>query len=123
MPRPERSNATLARARRHFHSSTAQNTHGTMNSVIRLTAIPPTDGIAIGRMMSDPRPLAQKVGMSPKKRLTGTVRHWSSGLRMMMLSIMPIGAGSKADSARPILPTTDSTSGTLAMAKAGPATN
>ena len=34
-----------------------------------------------------------------------------------MVSIMPIGAGSRADSARPILPTTLSTSGTLAMAR------
>ena len=34
-----------------------------------------------------------------------------------MVSIMPIGAGSSADSARPILPTTLSTSGTLAMAR------
>jgi hypothetical protein len=40
-----------------------------------------------------------------------------SGFRMMMLSIMPMGAGSSADSARPILPTTLSTSGTLAIAR------
>ena len=33
-----------------------------------------------------------------------------------MLSIMPMGAGSSADSARPSLPTTISTSGTLAIA-------
>ena len=33
-----------------------------------------------------------------------------------MVSIMPMGAGSSADSARPSLPTTDSTSGTLAIA-------
>jgi len=35
---------------------------------------------------------------------------------MTTVSIMPIGAGSRADSARPTLPTTVSTSGTLRMA-------
>ena len=34
-----------------------------------------------------------------------------------MLSIIPIGAGSSAESARPILPTTDATSGTAAIAR------
>src|SRR5262245_7129297 len=50
----------------HFHSSTAQNTQGTMNRVMRLTAMPPTDGIAIGCITSEPRPVAQKMGMRPK---------------------------------------------------------
>ena len=55
-------------------------------------------------------------GQSENHRFTGMCRHSDSGLRMMMLSIMPMGAGSSADSARPSLPTTDSTSGTLAIA-------
>ena len=41
----------------------------------------------------------------------------ASGCKIIMLSIMPMGAGSSADSALPSLPTTDSTSGTLAMAR------
>ncbi len=43
-------------------------------------------------------------------------RHSSSGFRMAMDSIMDIGAMSVAVSARPILPSTISTSGTRAMA-------
>ena len=59
----------------------------------------------------------KKAGHPEKNRATGTCRHSSSGLRMTMLSIMPMGAGSSAVSARPTLPTTDSTSGTWAIAR------
>ena len=56
-------------------------------------------------------------GQPENQRSTGTFRHSFSGFRLMMLSIMLIGAGSRALSARPIFPTTVSTSGTLAMAR------
>ncbi len=42
-------------------------------------------------------------------------RHSDGGLRRMVVSIMVNGAGSVAVSARPILPSTDSTSGNEAM--------
>ncbi len=43
----------------------------------------------------------------------GTSRHWSSGLSWITVSIMENGAGSVAVSARPALPKTRSTSGTV----------
>src|SRR5439155_8883191 len=42
-------------------------------------------------------------------------RHWSSGLRLMMVSNISTGAGSVAVAARPALPNTDATSGKLLM--------
>lgn len=66
---------------------------------------------------------AQKIPYGGKLRLKGqsaaaesaadTLRHMLSGLRRMIVSIMLMGAGSSADSARPILPTALSTSGTF----------
>ena len=40
-------------------------------------------------------------------------RHSDSGLRLMTVSIISSGAGSVAESARPALPNTDATSGTV----------
>ena len=37
-----------------------------MKRVIRLTAMPPIEGMAIGCITSEPRPVAQKIGIRPK---------------------------------------------------------
>ena len=44
-------------------------------------------------------------------------RHWSRGLKWMVVSNISIGAGSVADSPRPALPNTVSTSGTVLMSR------
>ena len=46
-----------------------------MNSVIKLTAMPPRDGIAIGCITSEPRPVAQKIGIRPKMVVEIVIRH------------------------------------------------
>ena len=51
--------------------------------------------------------------MSPSRSRPG--RHSLSGLRLITVSIISIGAGSVAVEARPALPQTDSTSGKLLM--------
>ena len=53
--------------------------HGTMKSVIRLTVIPPTDGIAIGCITSEPRPVAQKMGIRPKTVVGLMPIFWATG--------------------------------------------
>ncbi len=54
-------------SRFHFHSSTAQNRQGAMKMVTStLKTMPPTDGMAIGFITSEPRPVAQKMGIKPK---------------------------------------------------------
>ena len=42
--------------------------------MIRLTDMPPTDGIAIGFMTSEPRPVAQKMGIRPKTVVAVVIR-------------------------------------------------
>lgn len=69
-----------------------------MNSVIRLTAMPPTDGIAIGCITSDPRPVAQKMGMSPKTVVAIVIRHGRMRLRpasMTAVRISPMDANAR----------------------------
>ena len=44
-------------------------------------------------------------------------RHWSRGLSWMVVSIISIGAGSVAVSARPTLPNTRATSGTVRISR------
>jgi hypothetical protein len=47
----------------HLHSSTAQNRQGAMKIVMNtLTTMPPNDGLAVGRITSEPRPIAQEDG-------------------------------------------------------------
>ena len=64
----------VLRERRHFHSSTAQKTQGTIKRVTRLIVIPPTEGIAIGFITSAPRPVAQKIGIKPTTMVAMVMR-------------------------------------------------
>ena len=45
-----------------------------MKRVMRLTDMPPIEGIAIGCMASEPRPVAQKTGKRPKMVVAVVIR-------------------------------------------------
>ncbi len=61
--------------------------------------------------------VANSTAPSPCQRDCDSTRQSFSGFSVTMVSIMLMGAGSSDDSARPTLPTTSLTSGTVRMAR------
>jgi hypothetical protein len=59
---------------RHRHSSMVQYRTGTTGMVMISMAIPPKEGMAIGTMISDPRPVAVNTGISARTAVAVVVR-------------------------------------------------
>ncbi len=73
--------------------------------------------VLMGIVQAFVRPGKRMAASMARVRLSRSTpsRHWSSGFKMIVVSIIDIGAGSVAVSARPTLPKTRSTSGNEAM--------
>ena len=69
--------------------------------------------VLIGMVQALVRPGNRMAASKARVRLSRSTpsRHWSSGFKMIVVSIIESGAGSVAVSARPTLPNTRSTSG------------
>ena len=57
------------------NSLTMQYKTGIINTEIKITNIPPKEGIAIGTMMSEPRPVEVRIGIKASMVVAEAIRH------------------------------------------------